>query len=404
MADERMHRLSNPVRDYPWGSTTAIADLLGLPPDGGPRAELWMGAHPDAPSRLPDGRRLDEAVASDPAGLVGPAVRDRFGGRLPYLLKVLSAAAPLSLQVHPDAAQAAAGYADEQSRGVPMDAAERRYRDPHHKPEMVVALERFDALCGLRDPRSTLDLLAELDLDGPAWDHLRHLLSAGDDRTALRATVGWLLGGEDRVAALVGPLGRAAAARGDRPEHATVASLAEAYPGDPGVLVALLLNRVRLHRGEALYLPAGNIHAYLSGTALEVMASSDNVLRAGLTSKHVDAAELLRIADFTPHPLPTVQPERHGPVALYRPGADEFELALVDVGAGGPRGRHELPLSGPRILLVLRGELEVAAGEERARLARGESVLVPAAAGPLTVRGDGAAVAAGVPATRGGGS
>jgi mannose-6-phosphate isomerase len=401
-----MLRLSNAVRPYPWGSTSAIPALLGIPDDGGPQAELWLGAHPDSPSLLPDGTRLDAAIAADPVRLVGPRVQSSFGPRLPYLLKVLSAAAPLSLQVHPNSEQAAAGFADEQDRHVPQDAEFRRYRDPFHKPEMVVALEPFDALCGLRDPATTAELLDGLDVEHPAWPHLRELVSGSPPDAALRRTVTWLLGDDEQVPSLVRAVAAAAGARPDRPEYVTTAELAEAYPGDPGVLVALLLNRVRLAPGEALFLPAGNIHAYLQGTALEVMASSDNVLRAGLTSKHVDAAELVRITDFTPHPLPVVVPEHDGPVARYRPAAAEFELACVTLTKQDRQDWHDLPVEGPRILLVLDGKLDVAVDRDppgRQRLVehvgRGTSLFVPAVSGLLAVRGAGTAVVAGVPTT-----
>jgi mannose-6-phosphate isomerase len=273
---------------------------------------------------------------------------------------------------------------------------------------MVVALEPFDALCGFRDPAQTVALLAELDVEHPAWAHLLDLLSAADGGAALREAVGWLLGDDDRVPSLVGAVGRAAAAAAaDRPELATAAELSAAYPDDPGVLVALLLNRVRLAPGEALFLPAGNIHAYLHGTAIEVMASSDNVLRAGLTPKHVDAAELMRITDFTPRPLPVVVPRSAGPITLYRPGAAEFELAFITLGADDGAGWHEVPVAGPRILLVLDGELaaQVAAQDSSSdvQVSRGDAVFVPAASGALSLCGVGTAVVAGVPAGDDGG-
>ena len=397
-----MLRLSNTVRPYSWGTTSAIADLLGIADDGEPKAELWLGAHPDSPSTVPGGQRLDHLIAEDAARLVGPEVEAAFGPRLPYLLKVLSAESALSLQVHPNAEQARSGFADEEARGVPQDAPERRYRDPFHKPEMIVALEPFDALCGLRDPAQTRILLGSLEVDDLAWTHLLGLLSHADRSTALRDAISWLLGDDERLPALVRAAGQAAAARADRPEFVTAAALADAYPGDPGVLVALLLNRVTLAPGEALYLPAGNIHAYLHGTGIEVMASSDNVLRAGLTPKHVDADELMRITDFTPRPVPVVVPEHSGPVTTYRPGADEFELAFVTLTGDDGEGWHDVPVSGPRILLVLDGELEVAVrgepGSEAERVARGSSVFVPASEGTLSLRGVGRAVAAGIPA------
>jgi mannose-6-phosphate isomerase len=399
-----VYRLTNTVQPYAWGSTSVIADLLGVPDDGRPKAELWIGAHPTAPSRLPDGRPLGQAIEADAARLVGTGVAAEFGPRLPYLLKVLSAAAPLSLQVHPNAEQAAAGFADEEERGVTADAPDRRYRDPFHKPEMVLALERFEALCGLRDAAQTSALLDTLEVDHPAWPRLHSLLSGPDAVGALRDTVGWLLGGDERLPSLVDAVARAAAVAPVSPELTTAVALAEQYPGDSGVLVALLLNRVTLAPGEAMFLPAGNLHAYLKGTAIEVMAASDNVLRAGLTSKHVDAAEVLRIGDFTPQALPMVEPERHGAVTVYRPGAAEFELGYVELGAADAENWHELPMTGPRSLLVLRGAVEVATGTGSAagggaaeQVGRGTSLFVPAAAGTLRLRGQGAVVVAAVP-------
>jgi mannose-6-phosphate isomerase len=392
-----LQRLTNPVRRYPWGSTTAIPTLLGEVADGTPQAELWLGAHPDSPSSLPDGQRLDAAVASDPEVHLGATLRAAFGPRLPFLLKVLAAAAPLSLQVHPSSEQAQAGYDDEQARGVAADAPERRYHDPFHKPELVVALGPFDALCGLRDPAATLALLDLLDVEDPAWPELRHRLAQPGAAAALRDTVGWLLGGDARVPALVDAVAAAAARRPDRPELATTADLGAAYPRDPGVLVALLLNRVTLAAGEALYLPAGNLHAYLRGTALEVMASSDNVLRAGLTGKYVDAAELLRIADFAPRPLPLVEPHRDGPLSRYEPDIADFTLVLADLDDA--RRWFPVAVQGPRVLLVVDGAVEaMTAGAPAERLAKGESAYVAAGDGALRLRGAGVAVVAGSPA------
>lgn len=399
-----MQRLTNPVRHYTWGGTTVIPDLLGVPPDGRPQAELWLGAHPDSASALPDGTPLDEAIHGDPDRLLGAAARTAFGDRLPFLCKILSAAAPLSLQVHPGAAQAAAGHADEDARDVPDDAFERRYRDPFHKPEMVIALDRFEALCGLRHPERTRALVGDLDVAHPSWDGLLRRLEIDDPSTALREAVTWLLGGDACAPQLVEVVAAAARPLADRPELATVVALADAYPGDPGVLVALLLNRVTLAAREALYLPPGNLHAYISGTAFEVMAASDNVLRAGLTDKHVDPAELLRVLDTTPRPPPVVEPTRDGPAATYRADAAEFEVVLADLDDADPATWHEIGLTGPRILLVIAGYVRATTGGatgagERHRLTRGASVFVAACEGPVRLCGAGTVVCTGTPAT-----
>jgi mannose-6-phosphate isomerase len=359
---------------------------------------MGLGAHPDSPSSLPDGTTLDAAVAADPRAHLGEQVHARFGPRLPFLLKVLAAAAPLSLQVHPSEQQARSGYDDEEARGVARDARDRRYHDPFHKPEMLLALEPFEALCGLRDPEQTGALLGRLDVtdtDG-GWAQLRALLANPEPEAALRGAVGWLLGGDPRVPGLVATVAAAAAHHPGRPELVTTVELAEAYPGDPGVLVALLLNRVTLADGDALFLAAGNLHAYLRGTAVEVMAASDNVLRAGLTGKHVDVLELLHVADFTPRPLPVVEPERDGPLTRYRPDVADFTLVRADLG---DESWVDVGLRGPRVLLVLDGAIEAAADADRAteRLGRGESAYVAAGDGALRLRGTGVAVVVGSP-------
>jgi mannose-6-phosphate isomerase len=415
-----VQRLDNPIRRYAWGSVEAIPALLGEPPDGQPQAELWIGAHPDSPSRLPDGRRLDHVVAADPEALLGPVVRTAHGDRLPYLVKVLAAARPLSLQVHPDAQRAAAGFADEEARGVPQDAPSRRYKDPFHKPEMVIALTDFEALCGWRDPTRTLEVLAGLQVVHPAWAHLRALLAGADPSDALRQAVSWLLdrrtgdatslgegpgaaGGTEGAPGTDGLVGAVAAAvrRSGAADPiaveplAAVTELAALHPDDPGVIVALLLNRVVLHRGEALHLQAGNIHAYLRGTALEVMATSDNVLRAGLTDKHVDVPELLRVVDWTPAPLPFVTPDLDRIWRRYLPDVTEFQLSWAALDDSDPWA--DVGGTGPRIVLSLDDGMELRTGRATLPLRSGESVLVGHAEGLAQVRGTGELVVVGVP-------
>lgn len=390
-----MQRLTNPVRRYEWGTTFAIAALLNAPPDGEPQAELWLGAHPDSPSMLADGTRLDDAVRADPVRMVGPRVLDDFGGRLPFLLKFLSAAKPLSLQVHPTQEQAAAGFEAETRSGVPADSPRRRYHDPHHKPELVVALTPFEVLSGLRPTAQTRSLLDGLDVDHPAWPELLSCLERPDEAQALAGALAWLLRGDPALSGLLAAVVRACRAQPGQPSLRTVVELAALHPGDAGVLVSLLLHRVSLIPGDALYLPAGNLHAYLSGTALEVMACSDNVVRAGLTHKHVDVDELLRLVDLTPRPVPRLAPEAAGPLTWYRPGAAEFQLVVARVGDDD--GWVDVTGDGGRVLLVLDGALDVRTTADDARLSQGQSVFVPHADGPIRLRGKGSAVVAAVP-------
>ncbi|MFE9924947.1 mannose-6-phosphate isomerase, class I [Streptomyces sp. NPDC005774] len=364
-----MDRLDNTVRPYAWGSTTAIPRLLGVEPTGEPQAEMWMGAHPGAPSRTGRGT-LAEVIAADPERELGAASVTKFGPRLPFLLKLLAAGGPLSLQVHPDLEQAKAGYADEERRGVPADAVHRTYKDANHKPELVCALTEFDGLCGFRDPLRAAELLDALGVASlkPYVD----LLHARPEEAALREVLTAILTADrDEMARTV----TEAAAACDRlgKDHAPYADIAHHYPGDPGVIAAMLLNHVRLQPGEALYLGAGVPHAYLNGLGVEIMANSDNVLRCGLTPKHVDVPELLRIVRFEARDPGVLRPEAAPDgEELYETPTDEFRLSRYVLPAGTTT--HDLTLTTPQILLCTAGS--VRAGEHE--LSPGTSVFVPA--------------------------
>ncbi|WP_406727260.1 mannose-6-phosphate isomerase, class I [Streptomyces sp. GD-15H] len=363
-----MDRLDNTIRPYAWGSTTAIAELLGVEPTGEPQAEMWLGAHPGAPSRTDRGT-LAEVIDADPERELGAASVAKFGPRLPFLLKLLAAGAPLSLQVHPDLDQAKAGYADEERRGVPVTAPHRNYRDANHKPELVCALTDFDGLCGFRDPRRTAELLDALGVDSlkPYVD----LLRARPEDAALREVLTAILTADrDEMARTVTEAAAACERLGG--DHAPYADIAHHYPGDPGVIAAMLLNHVRLQPGEALYLGAGVPHAYLNGLGVEIMANSDNVLRCGLTPKHVDVPELLRIVRFEPRDPGVLRPEAAPDgEELYETPTDEFRLSRYVLTAGGTT--HDLTLATPQILLCTAGS--VRAGEHE--LSPGTSVFVP---------------------------
>ncbi|WP_399090145.1 mannose-6-phosphate isomerase, class I [Streptomyces sp. BBFR2] len=385
-----MDRLDNTVRPYAWGSLTALPELLGTEPTGEPQAEMWMGAHPGAPSRIDRGAgpvSLADVIAADPEAELGDATVRAFGPRLPFLLKLLAAGSPLSLQVHPDRAQAEAGYADEERRGVPLDAPHRNYKDPHHKPELLCALTPFEGLCGFRHPAEAADLLAGLDVDAlkpyvdilraaPEADALREVLTAllGTDRTALADSV-------DRAAAAAGR--RGAEGGPHAPAYAAYAALAHHYPGDPGVLAAMLLHHVTLQPGEALFLGAGVPHAYLNGLGVELMANSDNVLRCGLTPKHIDVPELLRIVRFTPGDPGILRPEETDGEEVYDTPADEFRLSRHVLAPGAaPR---TLDARTPQILLCTSGTVlarpattELPPEQAELCLAPGESAFVPA--------------------------
>ncbi|MFF1500946.1 mannose-6-phosphate isomerase, class I [Streptomyces sp. NPDC058316] len=355
-----MDRLSNTVRPYAWGSTTAIPELLGIAPTGEPQAEMWMGAHPGAPSRLTrmtgtgeagHEQALTEVIAADPERELGRATVEKFGPRLPFLLKLLAAGAPLSLQVHPDLAQAGRGYEDEERRSVPIDAPHRTYKDANHKPELICALTPFAGLCGFRRPTEAAEAMAALGIDSlkPYVD----LLGAHPEEAALREVLTAILSADpmdmaetvNRAAAAAERLGGA---------HAPYARIAHHFPGDPGVLAAMLLNYVELQPGEALFLGAGVPHAYLDGLGVEIMANSDNVLRCGLTPKHIDVPELLRIVRFEATDPGVLRPEASpSGEELYETPVDEFRLSRFDLSPGADP--VELTRGAPQILLCTAG-------------------------------------------------
>ncbi|MET7965337.1 mannose-6-phosphate isomerase, class I [Micromonospora sp. NPDC005305] len=378
-----MELLQGRIRDYAWGSRTGIAELQGRPvPSAGPEAELWLGAHPGAPATVDrDGAPVDltDLLVAEPAHWLGERLVGRFGTRLPFLLKVLAADAPLSLQAHPNAEQARAGYA--------ADADRVNYVDPYHKPELLVALSEFEALCGFRDPAGSAAAIAAFGV--PALEPVVAALRTGPAglREAVRLLLSW------PAAERAGLVADVLAAEVAGPDADLARALAADYPADPGVVVALLLHHVRLAPGEAIWMPAGNMHAYLRGTGVEIMAASDNVLRGGLTPKRVDVDELLRVLRFEVLDEPVVRPEPVAPgVVTWPVPVEDFALHRVEVTPGGPEVR--LPLPGPRVVLCRAGELVVDDGVGRVTLTAGRAAIGAAVGGPLVLGGDGEAFVA----------
>jgi len=369
--------ISNEPRDYDWGTPGGISRLFGRPATATPEAELWLGSHPGSPSR---------SVQPDAPWQDLQQWEEQSGQRLPYLLKVLSAAAPLSLQAHPDEEQARHGYAREDASGLPRTHPRRNYRDPFAKPELIVALsDGFQALCGFRDVSETIaavDLLTAWGC-GPEVLTLRNTLAQADP---LRCALGWLLSGDGEAHRLAQDLTRLSLANpGLLP---VLARLAKTYPGDPGVAVALLLNHVVLRAGEALWLPAGNVHAYLHGTGVELMGPSDNVLRGGLTRKHIDVAELQRVVSFDPAPASRLIPERLSPdVVTYRPSSLE---SGADVGFQllSATGSATLALGSPTVALCVSGSFRLASATAATELSVGDAALVDSP-GRILVEGSG---------------
>lgn len=354
----------NTPRDYAWGSSTAIPELLGTPATGGPQAEYWLGTHPGSPARTSDGRSLADLTS------------------LPFLLKVLAPEAPISLQAHPSVAQAEAGFAREEAAGIPIDAAERNYKDRNHKPEMVYALsDPFRALAGFRPVEETRDALAGVDAAAPLRERL-----TGDG--ALREVFAWLLSGDPEVPRLTTAIS-AAAETAEGASWETVRRLARFFPGDPGIPISLLLHTVTLAPGEAIYLPAGNIHAYLHGVGVELLANSDNVLRGGLTGKHVDVAGLLEILDFRPLPAPYLRPATPQPgVQVFTPGVPDFQLTVVTPDAAEAGVDLAIAGGGPAIAFLTSGAVTLDGAEASFTLERGAAAYVSGESG-IHVRGRG---------------
>ncbi len=384
-----MEHLRGTLIHYPWGTFDTIHTILGTEPDGRPVAEFWLGAHTLAPSSLAEAT-LDKALALRPE-LLGARSVDEFGPQLPFLMKILSARHPLSLQAHPSRPEAERGFAAEEAGGVPITSPQRVYKDNWPKPEILVALDDFHALCGFRDPARTISLFEALDA-GPPIERVIGPLRARGGEAGLQEVFLQVLALKEQQADMVDAL-LAAAVRhrddeGELGDFArTALELDDVFPRDSGIIAALLMNRVELSPGQGLYTPAGVMHAHLRGTGVEVMASSDNVIRGGLTSKHIAVDELVRVVDFSWGEPEVIDPPETAPgVFDYPTHCHEFDVWRIEVPDGAPL---DLPSpEGARIALVTRGEVTLDDGTHRLDLHQGDSVFIPATNAPITAAGD----------------
>jgi mannose-6-phosphate isomerase len=328
---------------------------------------------------------------------LGAATRARFGDALPFLAKVLAAEEPLSLQAHPSAIQAMEGFAREDKLGIPVSAPTRNYRDRSHKPELIVALGTFEALAGFRPVARSVEMLRALTVAD--LDPFVNLLSGQSDADGLRALfTTWITAPQADLDVLVPAVldGAVNYLRSGATEFAieakTTLQLGELYPGDAGVLASMLLNRITLKPGEGIYLPAGNLHAYLHGVGFEVMANSDNVLRGGLTPKHVDVPELLRVLDFTPADETALKPHtvRDGIELVYDTPAPEFAVSVLHLDGRELGHQTDAPArhDGPQVLLCTEGSVQVHAKSSVLTLDRGTAAWVAADDGPIRLVAD----------------
>lgn len=386
----KVYQLKSPILNYDWGDKQALFNLFAIEnPQNLPQAEIWMGAHSKAPSEVlleNDSISLLEFIDRDPVACLGQKAATEFANKLPFLFKVLAAGKPLSIQSHPNLSQAKAGYDAEEQLAIPLDAFERNYKDDNHKPELICALTQFEALNGFRRIEQIIALF-EL-IDTPLLVKPLAQLKASQDKAGLKEFYRWLMSLSQKDSLVLTQAAVVAAKlQADNKAYQTLDYLNEFYPNDIGILCALLLNVITLSPGEAMYLEAGEYHAYLSGVGMEIMANSDNVLRGGLTSKHVDKAELLKVLSFNYGDLDilTAQSTAQDAEKEYRTPAREFSLSVINLEASQ---NVDCQVTSVEILFCSRGKGELFCSGNTLPIEKGHSYLVPASVGQYSVIGD----------------
>lgn len=393
-AVDHILKMDNPIQSYAWGSRTAIGELMGqVGPTAKPQAEIWMGAHPKAPSKVWYENRwqpLHQLIAQYPHEMLGNDVSNQFDNTLPYLFKVLAAGEPLSIQAHPDMHQARDGYQRENLQGIALDAANRNYKDDQHKPECMCALTTFWGLCGFR---SLTDMMT---IVGPVWpmsyNHILNVLTQSFNPKGLQLLFDKLMRLEiksrkELVSKIVENVLKIK--EGNR-AYDWIIKLNEKYPGDIGVIAPLLLNIIKLEPGDAIFLPARQLHAYLDGLGIELMANSDNVLRGGLTPKYVDVNELIKILDFNPHNPDKLTCRSNGKTeCVYHSPAKEFILAELTTATDTPHEIKNRP-DGPEVIFCIEGTANITRinKSDDITVKQGHSVFVPSVVNEYTIKGD----------------
>lgn len=394
--------LKNTIQEYPWGSYTAIPDLLGSDsPAGSPQAELWMGAHPKAPSLVKcDGRWISllELIEQNPVDILGKKVAEKFNSRLPYLFKVLAAAKPLSIQAHPSRSQAIKGFERENRLGIPLDAGNRNYKDDNHKPECICALTPFWALNGFRKIPEMLSLMEQAGPQGLEGE-IKELRNKPDSRGLKSFFQALMTMSRRRQKQIIDDaLKNAQKLSQENQVFKWMINLQHEYPDDIGIFAPILLNLVCLEPGQAMFLPAGELHAYLDGVGIELMANSDNVLRGGLTPKHVDVSALLHVLNFKERKIDILPKEFiNGCEEIYHSQAEEFILSIIMVKNGtsyaSPAKRSV------EIVLCTEGKATITDMEKGdiIILVKGSSIIIPAAVAEYCLDGEATLYKASVP-------
>jgi mannose-6-phosphate isomerase len=399
----RIYLLKNEILEYHWGSENFIPELLGIkPPYLKPQAEMWMGAHIKAPSRVITDKGeipLDRLIDEYPDEILGKSISEKFTGQMPFLFKVLSAAKPLSIQAHPDKMQADTGFRRENIIGIPLDASHRNYRDNNHKPELICALSDMWVLKGFRDPKEIISILE------PVEDFCTKggidILKNQPDESGIRAFFMYLMNMEKPEAAdlVNAAIQSIQDLRSKDQAYEWMARLNIVYPGDIGVLSPLYLNVLKLAPGEAIFLPARELHAYLSGAGLEIMANSDNVLRGGLTQKYIDRTELNNILTFAPEKPQVITGYNAGGFeTFFNTQPEEFILSLINLPENDSTYKKEGE-KGIEIILCTEGRARITdiCQGSSLEIEKGVSLLIPAAVRGYTLEGKAKMYKASVP-------
>ncbi|MDP3115198.1 MAG: mannose-6-phosphate isomerase, class I [Candidatus Cloacimonadaceae bacterium] len=392
-----IYRMLNPLLPYDWGSSSYIQNLLGRKDlEGKPVAEMWLGAHPKAPSSVipakagtgkgihPTPKNLPSLIAADPQKHLGRR-HDLFSDRLPFLLKILAARMPLSIQAHPNLKQAREGFKRENLQGIHLDAQERNYKDDNHKPELICALTPFLALCGFRAYEEIIANFRVLHLES-VFRCFADFVEAPNPGALQNLFIAMLFSEGQTRKDHINRLLRALYLSTDEALNACIHRLAEHFPDDIGIYAPLFLNLIELKPAEAMYLEAGVLHAYLEGAGIEIMANSDNVLRGGLTPKHIDLQELARVVSFHPYSPSLIGNEAgNHKITDYDCPATEFHLQRLSLSEDEEYTLEDIDL--PRILLCMDGTCICKANDLSVFLTAGQSIFVPADNKSLLVKG-----------------